>query len=155
MKKRVNQIKEELSSFCPNMNELYTNQEIVDILINLQNALAKGVFEKTHAEHLKAKDILAHFDALATEYELTDTDSYRRFKYNMNELSYTIRSFIKGLKGERNAKQALKRLSHIHNMEVLYNIQLESEGCFAEYDAIVITSQVFLSWKLKIGARPQ
>lgn len=139
MSKRVKQIKDELAPFCPDMNSLYTNQEIVDILKNLQDALSKGVFEKSHAAHLHAKDILIHFDALASEYNLTGTDTYNRFKSNMNELGYTIGSFIKGMKGEKLARHALKRLSYRNDIEILYNVQLEHEDCFAEYDAIIIT----------------
>jgi len=140
MMNRAKQIREELLPFCPDMNSLYTNQEIVDALKKLQDALSKGVFEKTHAEHLKAKDILIHFDALASEYNLKESDTYIRFKKNMNTLGYTIGSFINGMKGEKAARQALKRLTYMDNVEVLYNVQLEGDDCYAEYDAILIAS---------------
>ena len=139
MSTRATQIKNELKVFCPDMNSFYTNQEIIDILKNLQNALAKGVFEKTHAENLRSRDILIHFDALAAEYDLKETSTYIRFSNNLNELGYTIGSFINGMKGEKAARQALRRLSYMDNIEILYNVQLESDDCFAEYDAIVIT----------------
>ena len=52
---------------------------------------------------------MIHFEALAKEYGLDESDTYIRFRTNMGELGYT------------------------------YNVQLEDEDAQAEYDAIVIT----------------
>ena len=119
-------------------NVPYTNQEIVNHLTELQSALAKGIFEKTHADNIRDKDIMIHFEALAKEYSLDETPTYLRFKSNMDELGYTIGSFIKGMSGERIAKRALKLLSYDKCVRILYNIQLEDSDIQAEYDAIVI-----------------
>ena len=100
--------------------------------------MAKGVFEKTHAEHMKERDILIHFEALANEYGLSESETFIRFKNNMNELGYTIGSFIKGMSGERIARRALKLLSLEKGVRILYNVALEDEDTQAEYDAIVI-----------------
>jgi len=135
---RVNEIMESLKNLGTNANELYTNKEIVDNLKELQIALAKGVFEKTHAENLRDRDVLIHFEALAAEYDLDKTETFKRFKDNMTELSYTIGSFIKGMNGERIAKKALKLLTYENGTKVLYNVELEDEDAQAEYDAIVI-----------------
>lgn len=80
---RIEQIKKGLSGLGIQAGELYTNQEIVDSLIELQGALAKGVFEKTHAENLRDRDILIYFEALAKEYGLDQTEVFLRFKKNM------------------------------------------------------------------------
>lgn len=136
---RMSQIIESLNGLGTQRGIMYTNQEIIDHLRELQGAMARGVFEKTHAENLRDRDIMIHFEALAKEYGLDGTDTYLRFKSNMSELGYTIGSFIKGMNGERIAKRALKLLSYDKGIRILYNIQLEDEDVQAEYDAIVIT----------------
>ena len=97
-----------------------------------------GVYEQTHAEHMRERDLMLHFSTLATEYGLRETDVYKRFESNMNEMGYTIGSFIKGIKGEHIARRALKLISFDKNVKILYNIALEDEDAQAEYDAIVI-----------------
>lgn len=136
---RMIQIIESLNGLGTNQNTMYTNQEIIDHLTELQGAMARGVFEKTHAENLRDRDIMIHFEALAKEYGLDESDTYIRFRINMGELGYTIGSFIKGMNGERIAKRALKLLSHDKGIRILYNVQLEDEDAPAEYDVIVIT----------------
>jgi hypothetical protein len=135
---RVNQILESLKGFGTNPDQLYTNQEIVNHLTALQTALARGVFERLHAENLRDRDIMTHFESLATEYGLETSDLFIRFKSNMSELGYTIGSFIKGMHGERIARRALKLLSYEKDIRILYNVQLEDDEAQAEYDAIVI-----------------
>lgn len=136
--KRIEQIKIGLNGLGTKAEEVYTNQEIVDSLIELQGALAKGVFEKTHAENLRDRDIVIHFEALAKEYGLDQTEEFLRFKKNMGALGYTIGSFIKGMKGEKIARRALKLLSFDKGVSILYNVQLDDGDTDAEYDAIVI-----------------
>lgn len=135
---RMNQIIEPLVGLGTKPDVMYTNQEVVDHLKALQSALAQGVFEKTHAENLRDRDIMIHFEALAKEYGLDGTETYHRFKANMDELGYTIGSFIKGMCGERVARKALKLLSFDKSVRILYNVQLEDEDAQAEYDAIVV-----------------
>lgn len=136
---RMSQIIESLNGLGTKQNTMYTNQEIIDHLTELQGAMARGVFEKTHAENLRDRDIMIHFESLAKEYGLDESDTYIRFKSNMSELGYTIGSFIKGMNGERIVKRALKLLSYDKGIRILYNVQLEDEDAQAEYDAIVIT----------------
>ena len=102
---RVSQIKNQLKGLGTSPYRLYTNQEVIDRLKELQAAMARGVFEKTHAENLRDKDIMLHFKTLAEEYELSQTDTYCRFETNMRELSYTIGTYIKGMCGERMARK--------------------------------------------------
>ena len=137
---RMNKIIESLNGLGTKQNTMYTNQEIIDYLTELQGAMARGVFEKTHAENLRDRDIMIHFEALAKEYNLDESDTYLRFKSNMSELGYTIGSFIKGMNGERIAKRALKLISYDKGTRILYNVQLEDGDTQAEYDAIVITT---------------
>lgn len=136
---RENQILENLKGLGTNPNQMYTNQEIIDRLKELQAALARGVFERTHAENLRDQDIMIHFEALAKERGLDISDTYNRFRNNMGHMSYTIGSLIKGMKGEQIAKRALKLLSFEKDIRVLYNVQLEDDDVRAEYDAIVVT----------------
>ena len=137
-KERIEQIKLGLSKLGTEENVYYTNQEIVDKLIEFQSSLAKGVFEKTHAQNLRERDILIHFESFAKEYGLEHSEEFLRFKNNMRQLGYTIGSFIKGLTGERNVRKSLKLLSYDKNVKILFNIQLEDEDTQTEYDAIVI-----------------
>ena len=138
-KNRVNSIKKAFKGVGPDSTTLYTNQEIMDLLMELQKTMITGVYEKTHAEYMREKDLMVHFATLAAEYGLKETETYKRFESNMNDLGYTIGSFIKGMKGERIARRALKLLSFDKDVKILYNIALEDEDAQAEYDAIVIT----------------
>ena len=136
---RANEIMESLKGLGTNPTKMYTNQEIIGRLMELQSALAKGVFERTHAENLRDKDIVIHFEALAKEYGLDHTDVFLRFKQNMSGLGFTIGSLIKGVNGERSVRRALKLLSYDRGVKILYNVQLNDSDAEAEYDAIVIT----------------
>ncbi len=136
---RINQIKASLNGLGTKADEMYTNQQLVDVLKEFQSALAKGVFEKTHAENLRERDLVLHFEALAKEYGLDQTSTFLRLKSNLEELGYTIGSYIKGLNGEKVTRRALKLLSLDKGVKVLYNIRLEDEDAEAEYDAIAIT----------------
>lgn len=127
-----------LDGLGTSFGQMYTNQEIIDLLKELQDALARGVFEKTHAENLKSKDIMIHFEALAKDRGLDTSDTYIRFRNNMGQMCFTIGSLIKGKQGEQNVKRALKRLSFNDGVHILYNVQLEDEDTQTEYDAIVI-----------------
>lgn len=138
-KNRVLNIKKTFDGVGPIKDKEYTNQEIVDLLVEIQKTMMTGVYEKTHAEFMKERDLMRHFATLATEYGLHETDTYKRFETNMSELGFTIGSFIKGMNGERIAKRALKLLSFDKDVKILYNIALEDEDAQAEYDAIVIT----------------
>ena len=103
---RINQIITNLNGLGTSPEVLYTNQEIIDKLKELQAAMMRGIYEKTHAENLRDRDIMLHFEALAKEYGLESTETYRRFAGNMTEMCYTIGSFIKGMNGERIARRA-------------------------------------------------
>ena len=136
---RVSFIKEGLNGFGTREGVYYTNQEIIDRLKDLQSALAQGVFEKTHAENFTEREVIRHFEMLACEYGIENSERFLRLKANMNKLGYTIATYIKGMAGERNARKALKLISMDKGVKVLYNICIEDEDCKAEYDALVIT----------------
>lgn len=138
-KNRVISIKKTFDGVGPVKDKEYTNQENIDLLMEIQKTMLTGVYEKTHAEYMKERDLMRHFATLATEYGLNETDTFKRFERNMNDLGYTIGSFIKGMNGERIAKRALKLISFDKDVKILYNIALEDEDAQAEYDAIVIT----------------
>ncbi len=136
---RVNNIKEKLKDLAPEPGKEYTTQEQVDIYVGLEKGMAEGVYEKTHAEYMSEKEVLKHISSLAEEHGLKASVTFKRFEANMNDLSYTIGSFIKGMKGERIARRDLKLLSYDKGVKIFYNIALEDEDAQAEYDAIVIS----------------
>jgi len=136
---RVTEIKEGLKGIGTEAGVYYTNQEIIDRLKELQSALNRGVFEKTHAEHFSEREVLRHFEILAADYGLDTTERFLRLKRNISNLGYTIGSYIKGREGERTAKKGLKLISTDRGVKILYNICLEDDdGSKTEYDAIVI-----------------
>ena len=135
---RVEQIKESLKGIGTNPSTGYTNQEIIDKLIELEKALLAGVYEKNHAENMRPQDLTTHFALLAEEFALDESDAYQRFLGNMDELDHTVKSLIAGQKGERLAKNSLRPLAFDQDVRVLYNITLGNESMKTEYDAIVI-----------------
>lgn len=135
---RINNIKKAFEGMGPVATKEYTNQEIVDLLQNIQKMVIAGVYEQTHAEYMRERDLMLHFSTLAEEYGLKGTSTYQRFETNMADMGYTIGSFIKGMKGERIARKALKLMSYDKDVKILYNVALEDEDLQAEYDAIVI-----------------
>lgn len=136
---RINQIKVSLAGIGPEINQVYTNEELFPLLEALQAAMANGVFAFQHAEHFEAKDILLHLSTLAAEYGVDNSDAYFRLKANLEQLRYSIGSLIRGRSGERRTQQALRLLSLDQNVEMLFNITLQEDEMTAEYDAIVIT----------------
>ncbi len=97
-KNRVISIKKTFDGVGPVKDTEYSNQEIIDLLMEIQKTMLTGVYEKTHAEYMKERDLMRHFATLAAEYGLNETDTFKRFERNMNDLGYTIGSFIKGVK---------------------------------------------------------
>ena len=135
---RVTLIKEGLSAFGTKSGVYYTNQEIVDNLKELQSALSRGIFEKTHSENFSKREVIRHFEMLAADYGLETSERFLRFKTNIEEMGMTIGTYIKGMAGERSARKALKLLSMDRSIKILYNISIEDGDCQAEYDAIVV-----------------
>ena len=138
-RERVNSIEKSFDGIGLDSTTLYTNQEIVDGLKALQKKMMEGVYEQTHAEHMREQDLKRHISTLASEHGLDETVLYKRFEANMNDMGYTIGSYIKGMKGEQIARRALKLISFDKGVKILYNVALEDEDAQAEYDAIVIT----------------
>lgn len=135
---RVEQIKESLSGLGTDPEQGYTHKEIISRLIELENALLAGVYEKNHAENMRPQDLTKHFAALAEEFGLDSSDIYQRFLKNMDELDHTVKSLIAGQKGEQLAKCSLRPLTYDRGVKILYNIALENGEMKTEYDAIVI-----------------
>lgn len=136
---RIGEIKNSLLGHAPAAEVRYTNQEIIDKLVDLQETMANQVFAVSHAEHFVAKDIMIHFKALAEEYGLAESTEYRRLSMNMRFLGYTIGSLKKGAKGERRTREGLRVMSFDPNVRILYNITLQGDSSKTEYDAIVST----------------
>lgn len=135
---RVEQIKESLSGLGTTPDQGYSNKEIISRLIELENALLAGVYEKNHAENMRPQDLTKHFATLAEEFGLDKSATYKRFTANMDELDFAVKTFIGGQKGEQLAKSSLRPLSFDQNTKILYNIALEDDEMKTEYDAIVI-----------------
>ena len=115
---RASNIIKAFAGVGPNESTLYTNQEIVTLLQDMQRRQLEGVYEQTHAEHMRERDLMLHFAMLAEEYGLKETEVYKRFESNMRDMSYTIGSFIKGMKGEHIARRALKLITFDKNVKV-------------------------------------
>ena len=71
---RVNNIKKAFEGIVPEVTKEYTNQEIIDLLQNIQKTMITGVYEQTHAEYMKERDLMIHFSSLAEEYGLITAD---------------------------------------------------------------------------------
>ena len=136
---RAEQIRASLSGLGTDPKTGYTHRDIIDRLIALENALLAGVYEKNHAENMRPQDLTKHFSALAEEFGLDNSDTYKRFVANMDELDHAVKSFIAGQKGERLAKSSLRPLTFDKSVRILYNVMLGNEELKTEYDAIVIT----------------
>ena len=87
---RIVQIKKSLEGLGTKEGELYSNQELIKLYTEFQQALANGVFEKTHAEKMRDRDVVVHLEALAKEYGLDETSEFLRFKKNMAFLGSTF-----------------------------------------------------------------
>ena len=136
---RILEIKSRLINYGTEAEERYTNQEVVDKLVDLQEAMANEVFSLNHAEHFAARDIMLHFGALSAEYGLQESDEFRRLAMNMRSLGCTIGSLKKGFAGERRTKEGLRVMTFDPDVQILYNLTLQDEVSKTEYDAIVIT----------------
>jgi len=135
---RAMHIKSSLEGLGTDPTKGYTHKEIIDKLIELENALLSAVYEKNHAENMRPQDLTKHFSTLAEEFGLNNSEVYKRFVANMDELDHTVKSLIAGQRGERIARSSLKPLTYNGDIKILYNVQLEDEVMKTEYDAIVI-----------------
>lgn len=140
IEERKEQIRSELNGLGTETGQVYTNEEIIRKLVDLQAAMAKSVFAINHAEHLVAKDIMIHFNSLAQEYGLDDCTEFKRLQTSMKTLGFTIGSLKKGIYGERRASEGLRVLNFDPGVKILYNIALQDGMSKTEYDAIVITT---------------
>lgn len=136
---RQDQIRKNLTMKSILPDEKYDNAELLQKLLEYQNALAENVFVKLHADHLDAKDVLSHFKCLAEKYGLDTSEEFLRFNENMVKLQNKIRALINGQKGEHDALDALQLVSLEKDVEILSNIEIELDNDRTEYDEIVIT----------------
>ena len=134
---RIEQITSRLSGLGTDPQNGYTQKEIIDKLIELENALLAGVYEKTHAENMRPQDLTKHFAALAEEFGLDKSDTYRRFVSNMAELDRTVKSLIAGQKGERLTRSSLRPLALDKDIKILYNVQLSNDDMRTEWLPVV------------------
>lgn len=135
---KSNQIRATLEGIGTEQDVLYTNEEIIENLDDLQRALASGLFTATHVECARARDIMAGIERLAIEHNLESTPEFQRLKTNMSDLGHTIGSLIKGRTGERNTMKALQLLALDKNVRILYNIVIQNGDVQTEYDAIIL-----------------
>lgn len=135
---KSSQIRATLEGLGTEQDVLYTNDEIIENLDELQRALASGLFAATHVECARAKDIMAGIEKLAVERGLDTTPEFQRLNSNMGYLGYTIASLIKGRTGERNTMKALQLLALDKNVRILYNIAIQDGEAQTEYDAIIL-----------------
>lgn len=131
-------IKTSLQGLGPKLGELYTNQQMIDKSIEMQAAIADCISELAETEKVNGRDLRKQVLSIAEEHGLENDESFLRLDKGLDELGYTIASFIKGQKGERIAKNALRLLQYDNGVKIIYNIALEDEESQAEYDAIVI-----------------
>ena len=124
---RFEQITARLDGLGTDPQTGYTQKEIIDKLIELENGLLAGVYEKTHAENMRPQDLTKHFAALAEEFGLDKSDTYHRFVSNMAELDRTVKSLIAGQKGERLTRSSLRPLALDKDIKILYNVQLGND----------------------------
>ena len=138
MNERMTEIREALAGLGAEKGCYYPAKELCERFEQLQSALARGVFEKTHAENMRDKDVRNHFKALSESYDLLDSPCFTRLDANLLSLSYAIGSYKRGASGERDCQRALRTLSHDQGVKILCNVALEGEDGKTEYDAIVI-----------------
>lgn len=135
---KSNLIRTTLEGLGTEQDVLYTNEEIIANLDELQRAMVSGLFAATHVECTRTKDIMAWIERVAIEHGLEATPEFQRLKSNMNYLGHTIASLIKGRTGERNTMKALQLLALDKNVRILYNIAIQDGDAQTEYDAIVL-----------------
>lgn len=135
---KSNQIRATLEGLGTEQNVMYTNEEIIENLDELQRAMASGLFAATHVECARARDIMAGIERLAIEHGLESTPEFQRLNSNMSYLGHTIGSLIKGRTGERNTMKALQLLALDKSLRILYNIAIQDGDAQTEYDAIVL-----------------
>lgn len=118
--------------------KLYTNDEIIEKLEDLQSSLAAVIFEYTHAQCCRDREIVAHLNTLAADHGLDDSTLVNRLSSNIQQLGITIASLKKGKTGERLIQQALQLLELDGNVRILNNITLRDSTDQAEYDNIIL-----------------
>ena len=131
-------VRNKLASLGPASNGTYTNQEIVDQLKELQNAIAREVCG-VEDSMMRADDIVRVVEERVTNLGLQDSACFASFKQDMMDLGREIALTISGLNGEMKGFRALKPLEFDNDTHVLRNICLKSDDGETEIDAVVLT----------------
>lgn len=116
----------------------FSNVELKEALIDIQNQLLNTTFEKKHAESLSYNDLYNYFKSVAEEYNLVKDNRYIRFSTNLKVLKGTIGALIAGEIGEKRVANVL-RILEMEGAKVLKNIELQpTEHDHTEIDYIVV-----------------
>lgn len=140
MEERIKSIKntESMKKIAGYKGQRFTNLELKNALMDVQEQLLKTTFEKSHAENLNYNDLYNYFKSVASDYGLIEDEHYSRFSRNLKNLKGTIGTLIAGEIGERRVSNAL-RVLNLEGAISLYNIELQAtEHDHTEIDCIVV-----------------
>ena len=136
MMSRVN----ELNNYF--LSELYNKKclpkDLIPTLEKCEKLIINAVYEEHHGERLYLDNVIDHLIKLSNDRGLHDSNEIVKMIDMLSSFKKYIKDAKKGCKGERFAKNALKRLSI--DSHILDNIQLshEEEDKPSEEDLIVV-----------------
>ena len=119
------------------MDNMFTSDEVIEKLKELERSLLKRVFEDSYCDSLRTYDLIRHLEDKDRELGLRDSAEFSRLMDGLRKLSSSIGSHINGKHGERLAFKTLRCLRG-ENL-IIPNVALENGGSFEEFDHIVIT----------------
>ena len=147
-------IRSKLSGVGPARNGTYTNQEIVDHLKELQNAIAQEVCGSGEDSLMRADAIVSTIEERVSALGLRDSACFDAFKRDMQDLGREIALTISGLNGEAKGFRALKPLEFDNDTHVLRNVCLKSDDGETEIDAVIVASYGIFIVEMKGCRKP-
>lgn len=120
------------------MRSKMTSTERLNGLLDYQGLVLSEVFNDGHAESLRLRDVVAHFEDLAREKGYGENETVRAAIDDMDTIAKEIAIAISGASGERQVARAIRYARR--NVIALPNISLSDGEDKTELDQIVITS---------------
>lgn len=129
-----------LEQRAPKAEELFTNKEKEQKLVDFQSAICQVILSSGITERITPRDIVTFLERLAYENGVEEDETFQRLRNEMKDLGFIIGSLKKGAKGEKRTRDGLRNLEFSPGVKILYNITLDDGTDRTEYDAIVLTS---------------
>ena len=138
MKRRIEEIMNAMNSFT---KEMYSKDELLPELMELQKEMVNLTFNEGHADNgqLKIWDVVKHFEQMNLDCGEVANNQIYKFKHSCSNFSNLIKGEIAGKAGEQRVFKSLETMNC--NYRMVKNVEFKQGDHRTELDAVVITEK--------------